>query len=283
MRHYNRHKKIDFVDDLRHHFENRAHYNEDFDLEEEQYWRRQRREQERRAKIIGLTRPQAVAYLKEMVPGLRHKEEEILNSLERLKLLVPVDFYVDKVLPEEATDIFTTAIPEIIDDCLSIEQILKWVGDDIKKLIPPLSGTPGDPKRKEAIEWAQYVVSTYRRGLKALRRKVKAELEERELQKEVALYHEQGLDIEMTDFFAQLEDPGLITSLEAAGIRYLFQLLSLSRSQVLEIQGIGKTRMDKIDSTLDEYGLDFWGKDPEKKKKKSKKSKDLSLQVVYED
>lgn len=254
-----------------------------YDDEEAHYWRLMRENPEYhnfgvprtrvspKPKIEGFRRKELSEFLKEMHPGLRHKEEEILNSLEKLKILEPVDYYSDVVLPEEAVDIFTTDLPEIIDDALSIEQVIKWLGDDIKKVWPGLVlGKNGVTKesREEAIEWAKFVVETYRKGLKSLRRKVRAELEEKELQKEVKFYHEQGLDIPMNNFF---DDEGLINALESNGIRYLFQLVFKSRAEVKEFQGIGATRMERIDQRLEEFGLQFMGKEPEKKKKSKKK------------
>ena len=267
-----------------------------YDEEEAHYWRLLRRDPSiedyhhfgvprrqapSRPKVEGFRRSGLSEFLKEMHPGLRHKEEEILNSLEKLKILEPVDYYSDVVLPEEAVDIFTTDLPEIIDDALSIEQIIKWLGDDVKKVWPGLVlGKDGVTKesREEAIDWAKFVVETYRKGLKSLRRKVRAELEERELQKEVKFYHEQGLDIPMDNFF---DDDGLINALESNGIRYLFQLIFKSRAEVKEFQGIGATRMERIDQKLEEFGLQFMGKEPEKKKKsKKKETEDMGARVI---
>ena len=257
-----------------------------YDDEEAHYWKMMRenpafrdyhnvrdfgRQTPTKPKINGFRRKELMEFLKEMHPGLRHKEDEILNSLEKLKILEPVDYYNDVVLPEEAVDIFTTDLPEIVDDAMSIEQIIKWLGDDVKKIWPGLilgKEEVTKESREEAIDWAKYVVETYRRGLKALRRKVRAELEERELQKEVKFYHEQGLDIPMDDFF---DDEGLINALKSNGIRYLFQLIFKSRTEIKEIQGIGATRLERIDQKLEEYGLQFMGKEPEKKKKSKKK------------
>ena len=205
-----------------------------------------------------------------MFPDLINSPEDILNQLERLNILEPIDFYSDETLPEEATDIFTTDIPTVVDYAMVISKIMKWIEGDIKKIWAGMKeGKPGDKTRAEAIDWALFVASTYRKGLRALRRKIMAEFEERELQKEVELYSASGLDIEIPDFFE--DEPRLSTALESAGIRYLFQLLSLSRTQVAGIEGIGKTFMEKIDATLEKNNLSFWGKEPEKKKKTKKK------------
>lgn len=229
-------------------------------------------------KVTGFKRKELSEFLKDMHPGLRHKEEEILNSLEKLKILEPVDYYNDVVPPEEAVDIFTTDIPEIVDDALSIEQIIKWLEDDVKKIWSGLvlGKEVTKESREEAIDWSKFVVETYRKGLKSLRRKVKAEFEERELQKEVKFYHEQGLDIMMEDLF---EDEGLINALEANGVRYLFQLIFKSKTEVKEFQGIGETRLERIEQKFDEFGLKFMGKEPEKKKK-SKKKDDTKARVI---
>lgn len=267
-----------------------------YDEEEAHYWRMMhgdpsmgewchfgvpRRRVHSKPKVEGFRRKGLSEFLKEMHPDLRHKEEEILNSLENLKILETVDYYSNVVLPEEAVDIFTTDLPEIVDDVLSIEQIIKWLEDDVKKIWPGLVlGKEGVTResREEAIDWAKFVVETYRKGLKSLRRKVKAELEERELQKEVKFYHEQGLDVPMDNFF---DDEGLINALESNGIRYLFQLIFKSRAEVKEFQGIGATRMERIDQKLEEFGLQFMGKEPEKKKKSKKKEiEDIGARVI---
>lgn len=290
-RRYNRGRKHNFELYMLQH----AGWDGDFyDSEEAHYWRMMRgnpafggdvhsfgvyrRDIPPRPKVNGFKRKELAEFLKDMHQGLRHKEEEILNSLEKLKILEPVDYYSDVVLPEEAVDIFTTDIPEIVDDALSIEQIIKWLGDDVKKIWAGLvlGKEVTRESREEAIDWAKFVVETYRKGLKSLRRKVRAELEERELQKEVKFYHEQGLDILMEDFF---DDEGLINALESNGIRYLFQLIFKSRTEVKEFQGIGATRMERIDQKLEEFGLQFMGKEPEKKKK-SKKKETIEAQVV---
>lgn len=228
--------------------------------------------QKTRPEIQGFTRKDLVEYLRDLYPKLRHKEEEILNFLEKKKILEPVDYISDVVLPEEATDIFTTNIPKIIDDALSIEQISKWLMDDIKLVLNSLTTcNPGDPEREETLDWAEYVMETYRKGLKSLRRKVKAEKEERELEKLVEYYKPLGLSISIDELFE--DDQALINSLEEAGIRYLFQLIYKSRSEINEINGIGTTRMERIENSLLSMDLKFLGKEPEKKKKKKKEAK----------
>ena len=228
--------------------------------------------QKTRPEIQGFTRKDLVEYLKDLYPKLRHKEEEILNFLEKKKILEPVDYISDVVLPEEATDIFTTNIPKIIDDVLSIEQISKWLMDDIKLVLNSLTTCrPGDLEREETLDWAEYVMETYRKGLKSLRRKVKAEKEERELEKMVEYYKPLGLSISIDELFG--DDQALVNSLEEAGIRYLFQLIYKSKSEIKEISGIGATRMDRIENSLLSMDLKFLGKEPEKKKKKKKEAK----------
>ena len=226
----------------------------------------------KRPEIQGFTRKELVEYLKDLYPKLRHKEDDILNFMEKKKILQPIDYICDLVSPEEATDIFTTNIPKIIDDALSIEQIVKWLMDDVKLILGSLiEYGPGDLERDETLEWAEFVVETYRKGLKSLRRKVKAEKEDRELEKLVEYYKPLGLSISIEELFE--DDQALINSLEYAGIRYLFQLISKSKSEIGEINGIGVTRMERIENTLLSMDLKFLGKEPEKKTKKKKETK----------
>jgi len=256
--------------------------------------------QETRPEIQGFTRKELVEYLRDLYPKpdkekekgnnpkqeegnnpkqeesnkpkLRHKEEEILNFLEKKKILEPVDYISDVVLPEEATEILTSNIPKIIDDALSIEQISKWLMDDVKLVLNSLATCrSGDLERDETLDWAEYVMDTYRKGLKSLRRKVKAEKEERDLEKLVEYYKPLGLSISIDDLFG--DDQALVNSLENAGIRYLFQLIHKSKSEINEINGIGATRMDRIENSLLSMDLKFLGKEPEKKKKKKKEDK----------
>lgn len=261
---------------------------EDFDYQEEQYWAGLKgfmasSRAHRRNDIVGFSRKDLEKLLTELKPELRHKSLDIINLLEKIKILEPIDYYCDLTCPEKAVDIFTTDIPEVLDDVLSIDQISKWLLDDVKKIIPPLQkGSAGDKDREEAIDWAKYVASTYRRGLKALRRKVKAELEERELKKEVLFYEGTGLDATIEDFFEEEEDQGLINALEMSGIRYLFQLILKSKSEVKKFSGIGSIRFEKIEQKLKEQGFEFMGKEPEKKKKTKtdKKENPLEAQIV---
>ena len=272
------------------HFVGRRGIQPTFDPEEAHYWEliRQREglgdfhdfkilrnhisQSKKRPEVQGFTRKELVEYLKDLYPKLRHKEDEILNFMEKKKILQPIDYICDLVSPEEATDIFTTNIPEIIDDTLSIEQIIKWLMDDVKLVLGSLiEFGPGDLEREETLEWAGFVVETYRKGLKSLRRKVKAEKEERELEKLVEYYEPLGLSISMEELFG--DDQALINSLEGAGIRYLFQLISKSKSEISEITGIGITRMERIENLLLSRDLKFLGKEPEKKNKKKKETK----------
>lgn len=266
-----------------------AGYTDEFDPDEAHYWANVRRmmgqnhhtliEHRRKPDILGFNQKQLAEFLKDLHPDLRHKNEEILSCLEKKKILEPVDYYCDLVLPEEAVDIFTTEIPEVVDDALSIEQVSKWLMDDVKKVISELSEKhAGDIDRKETIDWARFVTDTYRKGLISLRRKVKAELKERELQKEVEQYRDLGWSVPIDELFE--DDQAIVNALEQADIRYLFQLIFKSKTEVKELDGIGQIRLDKIEERLLARDLTFTGKEPEKKKKKKKKSDPLEAQII---
>ena len=237
-----------------------------------------RRESPKRTEeVTGFNRKQLEEYLKDLHPNLRHGSDDILNALEKKEILEPIDYYCELVSPEKATDIFTTDIPEIIDNALSLEKITKWLIDDVKKAIDDLSKKQsGDSDRKEAIDWAKEITETYRKGLKSLRRRIKARLKEIELEKEIEKYREFGLSIQIEELF---DDQGLINALELVDIQYLFQLIKKSRLEIKNLEGIGQLRLQKIDQMLASRGLKFYGKGPEKTRKRKSKGL-IKAQVV---
>lgn len=264
--------------------------NLDFDEEEAHYWRQLRgwitpyvkpssiHIRQKKSEVIGFSQGHLSEFLKDLHPELRHKPEEILEYLEKKKILEPVDYYSDVVLPENAVDIFTTEIPEVADDLLSIEKVSKWLSDDIKKIVSELSDNiDKKEKRGDIIEMARFIADTYRRGIISLRRKVKTEKEERELQKEVEYYRSFGLSDSISDLFS--DNPAIVTALGQADIRYLFQLISKSKTEIKNLEGIGQIRLEKIEEVLNSRGLTFTGKEKTENKRK-RKPDPLESQIV---
>ena len=284
IRHNRRTNSRFWFDDGLHHFENFPG-DLNYDYEELEYWEnRNKRLREELNTPRGLTTEQACNYLKEMCPTLRHKEAEILAKLRKLGILDSVDGFIhdDEFLPERLTDIFTSGLPELVDDFLSVCQIVKWMDDDVKKVWTNniKYGEPGEEDRIEDIKWAKFVMSTYRKGLKSLRRKVKSELEERELKKEVETYQGTGLEITMEEFLNEAEDQAIVTALESAGIRYLFQLLRHSLLEISSISGIGEKRLDRILKQLKVHGYEFRSEEEKKKEAKKEKKKKKGPKII---
>jgi hypothetical protein len=263
----------------------------DFDEEEARYWRHLRgmfapfvkpsstiHTRQRKSEVVGFSQGQLSEFLKDLHPELRHKPEEILEYLEKKKILEPVDYYSDVVLPETAVDIFTTEIPEVADDLLSVEKVSKWLSDDIKKIVLELSDNiDKKEKRSDIIDMARFIADTYRRGIISLRRKVKTEREERELQKEVEYYRSFGISDSISDLFN--DNPAIVNSLGQADIRYLFQLISKSRTEIKNLEGIGQIRLEKIEEVLNSRGLTFTEKEKTENKRR-RKPDPLESQIV---
>ncbi len=207
----------------------------------------------RASTVPGFTRTTLIALTKELCPKLRHGEEDILNCLEKLHLLEPIDYKYDLVSPEEATDILTTELPYVVDNILSINQIGEWLNSDIKKIMKTVLETKDIPEEKsDAISLALFITETYRNGLKNLRRTVKARLLEEKAKRIKEEMPGTQAESKVEDYFKNRE---ITEILRSEGFRYVFEVIKHTKKDLITSTHLSIDNVLEIEHQLEKTGL----------------------------
>lgn len=227
---------------------------EDFDAEYERELARWMSSRRKRASTVpGFTRTTLISLTKEFCPKLRHGDEDVLNCLEKLHLLEPIDYKFDLVSPEEATDILTTDLPYVADNILSINQIGDWLNSDIKKIMKTVLETKDIPEEKsDAISLALFITETYRNGLKNLRRIVKAKILEEKAKRIKEEMPGTQAESKVEDYFKSKE---ITEILRLEGFRYVFEVIKHSKKDLITSTRLSVDNVLEIEHQLEKTGL----------------------------